>query len=189
MYGEIAVGERLGLRGRNSRNIRTAAIRTSARVIRASFRKHRTGYNAADTAAHKPAINRTHRQGAVASLVSWGGDSAERKGLPRTSKNRTDALVIILSIAFVAGMAVALVLFQLWRRHPETMANGVPYHTAVALCPPFLLVGSVGGITDSALTLLLTGGTIVFANGSLYAGMAAFAFWAVSSFWPKGQSR
>jgi len=109
--------------------------------------------------------------------------------LPRISKNRTDALVIILSIAFVAGMAVALVLFQLWRKHTETMTQGIPYHAAVALCPPFILVASVGGITDSALTLSLTGGTIVFANGFLYAGMAAFAFWAVSSFWPKGLGR
>ena len=109
--------------------------------------------------------------------------------MPHTSKRSTDALITILSIAFVAGMAVALVLFQLWRKHPETMAQGVPYHAAVALCPPFILVTSVGGIADSALTLSLTGGTIVFANGSLYAGMAAFVFWAVSSFWPKGLGR
>ena len=109
--------------------------------------------------------------------------------MPRNSKNRNDALVTVLSIALVAGMAAALILFQVWRKHPTTMSEGIPYHAAVALCPPFILVGSVGGITDSTLALVLTAGTMVFANGALYAGMAAFAFWGVSSFWPKSRGR
>ena len=109
--------------------------------------------------------------------------------MPRSSKSRTDALLTVLSIAFVAGMAVALVLFQLWRTYPEMLVQGVPYRAAIGLCPPFILIGSVGGITDSMLTLVLTGGTIVFANGALYAGMAAFAYWAVSVFMPKGVRR
>ena len=111
--------------------------------------------------------------------------------MPRNSKSRNNnyALITVLSIAYVAGMAVALVLFQVWRKHPEAIAQGIPYHAAVALCPPFILVGSVGGIADSTLTLVLTAGTMVFANGALYAGMAAFAFWAASSFWPRRQGR
>ena len=109
--------------------------------------------------------------------------------MPGDSKRRNDTLIIVLSVAWVAGMAVALVLFQLWRKHPTAMAEGVSYHAAIALCPPFMLVGSVGGIADSTLTLVLTAGTMVFANGALYAGMAAFAFWGVSSFWPKRQGR
>lgn len=109
--------------------------------------------------------------------------------MPRDSKSRNDALITVLSIAFVAGMAVALILFQVWRKHPEAMAQGIPYRAAVALCPPFILVGSVGGIADSTLTLVLTAGTMVFGNGALYAGMAAFAFWGVSSFRPKRQGR
>jgi hypothetical protein len=109
--------------------------------------------------------------------------------LPKNSKSRNDALVTVLSIAFVAGMAVALVLFELWRKHPAAMEQGVAYHAAVAVCPGFILVGSVSGIAESTLELVLTGGTMVFANGALYAGLAAFAFWGVSVFWPKNHWR
>ena len=137
----------------------------------------------------KSAITRIHRQDLGVSLVSWECDSAEREDLLGKSKSRNDALITILSIAFVAGMAVALVLFQIWRKHPEAMTQGIAYHAAVALCPPFILVGSVGGIADSTPALMLTAGSMVFGNGALYAGMAAFAFWGVSSFWPKRQGR
>jgi hypothetical protein len=60
------------------------------------------------------------------------------------------------------------------------MAQGTAYQFAVALCPPFILVGSVGGITDTLLSLVLTVGVMVFANGALYAGLAAFVYWALS---------
>jgi len=105
--------------------------------------------------------------------------------LPQSSKRRSDILIVVLSVALVAGMAVALALFFAWRRDPAAMAQGLAFHAGVAVCPPFLLVGSVGGITDSDLALILTGGTIIFANGALYAGVAAFALWILSSFGPK----
>ena len=108
--------------------------------------------------------------------------------MPPPSKNRHNALFIVLSVTCVAGMAIALAIVLLWQSHP-TMAQGTTYQLAVALCPPFILVGSVGGITDTTLSLVLTAGIIVFANGSLYAGLAAFAYWAVTTFWPRALKR
>lgn len=104
--------------------------------------------------------------------------------MPPSSKGRHELLIIVLSVTFVAGMAIALAITLLWRSHPA-MAQGMAYELAVALCPPFILVGSVGGITDTTLSLVLTAGIIVFANGSLYAGLAAFVYWAITTFWPK----
>ena len=108
--------------------------------------------------------------------------------MPSIQKTRNDALIIVLSVTFVAGMAIALAIILLWRSHP-VMAQGSAYQFAVAACPPFILVGSVGGITDTTLSLVLTAGVMVFANGALYAGLAAFVYWAVTTFWPKTLGR
>ncbi|MGA9565331.1 MAG: hypothetical protein WBS19_07400 [Candidatus Korobacteraceae bacterium] len=105
--------------------------------------------------------------------------------MPYSTKNRNDTLVIVLSVMFVVGMAIALVLFLLWRNHATAMAQGIAYHAAVMLCPPFILVSAIGSASDSTLALVLTGGTIVFANGALYAGLAAFVYWAVLTFLPR----
>jgi hypothetical protein len=105
--------------------------------------------------------------------------------LPYSAKSRNDTLVTVLSVMFVAGMAIAVTLFLLWRNHAAAMIQGVAYHAAVMLCPPFILVGAVGSASDSTLALVLTGGTIVFANGVLYAGLAAFVYWAVVTFLPR----
>jgi hypothetical protein len=106
--------------------------------------------------------------------------SIERKLLPSSSKARHEPLIIVLSLTFVAGMAIALAIILLWRGHPA-MAQGTEYQAAVALCPPFILVGSVGGITDTTLSLVLTAGVMVFANGALYSGLAAFVYWALAA--------
>lgn len=108
--------------------------------------------------------------------------------MPSPQKTRHDALFIVLSVTFVAGMAIALAIVLLWRSHPA-MAQGGSHQLAVALCPPFILVGSVGGIADTTLSLVLTAGIIVFANGALYAGLAAFVYWAVTTFWPRALKR
>jgi hypothetical protein len=104
-------------------------------------------------------------------------------------KARYDALVIVLSVTLVAGMAVALLLILLWRSHPETITEGIGFRAAIAVCPPFMLVGVVPGVADNTLELVLTTGTIVIANGSLYAGLAAFVYWALSTFRPRSRSR
>jgi hypothetical protein len=108
--------------------------------------------------------------------------------LPKNSNDRDDSFVVVMSIAFVLGMAVAMALVFLWRQHPGSMAQSTLYHAAVALCPPFLLVGVFSALEDSTFALVLTVGTIVFANGSLYAGVAAFGYWISSTLWPKLRS-
>jgi hypothetical protein len=100
--------------------------------------------------------------------------------LQRSPNHRNDTLTIVMSVTVVLGMAVALVLIFLWRSHPATMTQSGAYHLAVALCPPFFLVGVVSALSESTLAVVLTAGTIVVANGSLYAGLAALVYWTWS---------
>ncbi len=81
-------------------------------------------------------------------------------------------------------MAVALILVLVWRSHPGTMSVGGGYHAALLVCPPFLLVQAVSGLSDNMLALVLATGSIVFANGALYAGLAAFGTWVVKTVRP-----
>jgi hypothetical protein len=104
--------------------------------------------------------------------------------LQQNQRHRYDTLVIVLSVAFVAGMAIAVLLVALWRNRPAAIASDAIFHAAVALCPPFVLVRVVGGMDDTALSLVLTAGTIIMANGSLYAGLSAFGYWGFVTFWP-----
>ena len=85
-----------------------------------------------------------------------------------------------MSVTIVLGMVVALVLIFLWRSYPATMTQSGAYHLAMVLCPPFFLVGVASALTESTLAIVLTAGTIVLANGSLYAGLAALVYWIVS---------
>ena len=104
----------------------------------------------------------------------------ERKRLQRSPRNHDETFVIVMSITAVLGMVVALVLVFLWRNNPAVVTQSGAYQFAVALCPPFFLVGVVTALTESTLAVVLTAGTIVFANGSLYAGVAALVYWALS---------
>ena len=97
-----------------------------------------------------------------------------------THHPRNDTLTIVMSATLVLGMVVALVLIFLWRSHPATITQSGAYQLAVAICPPFFLVGVVSALADSTLAVVLTGATIVFANGSLYAGIAALVYWVWS---------
>lgn len=101
------------------------------------------------------------------------------------SQSRNNSLVIVVSGATVAGMTIALLVILLWTKYPALVAGGVGMLAAVGLCPPFLLVQVVGGTTDTSMGLVITTGTIVVANASLYAGLAAFVFWAVTTFWQR----
>jgi len=105
--------------------------------------------------------------------------------LQRSPNGRNDNLVMALSVTVVLGMAVALILIFLWRSYPATMTQSPTYNLAVALCPPFFLVEVVSALSDSTFAVVLTAGTIVFANGSLYAGLAAFVYWVVTSRGPR----
>ena len=100
--------------------------------------------------------------------------------MQRLPARRDETFVIVMSMTAVLGMAVALVLIFLWRNHPAAVTHDGVYYLAVVLCPPFFLVGVVTAMAESTLAVVLTAGTIVFANGSLYAGVAALGYWAFS---------
>jgi hypothetical protein len=91
-------------------------------------------------------------------------------------------LVTVLSVSVVLGMAVALAVYFAWRMHvvPPGLQQAF---TAVALlvCPPFILSFVVGPAPDSDLALTLVVGTIVLANASLYAGVAAGGYFVVTT--------
>jgi hypothetical protein len=110
------------------------------------------------------------------------------KDLAHTTESRDQGLVIAISVAVVVGMVVALLLIFLWRSYPSTMTQGASYRLAMAVCPPFVLVGVVTALSDSTLAVVLASGSIVLGNGSLYAGLAAFAYWVWSIFWPRSEA-
>ena len=99
-------------------------------------------------------------------------------------QSRHGTLVTVVSFTVVAGMAIAVFVLLLWMKFPAAVADGTGLRAAVALCPPFMLVQVVGGTSDTTLGLIITAGTIVIANASLYAGSAAFLYWVVTTFRP-----
>ena len=105
--------------------------------------------------------------------------------MPPPYKNRHEALIIVLSVAVVAGMAIAILLLFLWRENPSAVAGGAGLNVAVTICPPFMLVHIARELDDTALSRLIIAGTVVIANGSLYAGLAAFVMWTMTRVWPR----
>jgi hypothetical protein len=104
-------------------------------------------------------------------------------------KSRNDSFVIFLSFALVAGMVVAVLVLLLWMKHPASVANGAALRLAIAFCPPFMLVQVVGGTNDTTMGLVISSGAIVVGNASLYAGLASFVYWAMTTYWQRGSGR
>ena len=101
------------------------------------------------------------------------------------SKGRHEVLVIVVSVAVVVGIAVAALLLLLWKARPSLVISGAGMRVAVAVCPPFMLVPIIGAVDDSTLASVILSATVVLSNGSLYAGLAAFAYWATVTFAPR----
>ena len=85
---------------------------------------------------------------------------------------RDNRFVFVLFISFALGVAVGMVVFLLWRSHPADFQNWLAA-AALVVCPPFILSYAIAATPDSAFAIVLGVGTIVFANGCLYAGVAA----------------
>ena len=97
--------------------------------------------------------------------------------MTQRSGSKERHLMTVLSISFVLGMGVAVAVYSAWRF--GVIASGLHHVlSAVALlvCPPFILSLVAGAVPDSDLALTLIVGTIVFANGFLYAGVAAVGY-------------
>ena len=82
-------------------------------------------------------------------------------------------MTIALSVSFVLGMAVALAVYFAWRGNVGLYSHGFLSVLALIFCPPFVLAMILGPTLDSGLAMALALGTIIFANGFLYAGVAA----------------
>ena len=97
-----------------------------------------------------------------------------RLGLKPQSANSDRRFVTVLVISFALGTAVALGVYLVWRSHAGLPQDqGLFTAIALTICPPFILSFAIGPRPDSDLALVLTVGTILFANACLYAGVAA----------------
>jgi len=103
-----------------------------------------------------------------------------------TKADRRFVLVMLLS--FALGLGVALAVFLFWRSHG---GNLQPSATAMALmvCPPFVLSSVIAATPEAAFALVLGVGTILFANGFLYAGVAAGIYFLVTLAGRKNETR
>ena len=98
--------------------------------------------------------------------------------------NKNKPFLTVLFLAFGVGLAVGVALCAVWRYHPDAFSSQARV-AAIAVCPPFLLVGILEATADSTVALIMTVGTIIFANGFLYAGLASFAYFLGTVFFPK----
>ncbi len=86
-------------------------------------------------------------------------------------------------------MGVAVAVYLAWKFGAIAPGlHSVLSAVALLVCPPFILSAVVGPTPDSDLALTLVVGTIVFANGFLYAGVAA-GIYAVIAVILRGKER
>jgi hypothetical protein len=82
--------------------------------------------------------------------------------------------LLVMSLSFLLGMCVGLAVYLAWRFHfVPPQEQGWFVNASLVLCPPFLLTLVAGSALEFDLMLALVTGTIIFANGFLYAGVAA----------------
>ena len=101
------------------------------------------------------------------------------------SSNRQPArssrrFAIVMVCSFALGIAVALAVYFYWRSHgPDWQPASSAW--ALVVCPPFILSYVIGAAAEFGFALALGLGTVVLANGFLYAGVAA-GIYAVTTF-------
>ncbi len=103
---------------------------------------------------------------------------SQRPALKPPLSSSDQQLLTVLGFAMVIGMAVALAFCAIWKYHPGLLLGSMQY-VGLTLCPPFLLM-TVLGTFDNMLAIVMTIGTVVFANGFLYAGVAAGLFFVAT---------
>jgi hypothetical protein len=105
---------------------------------------------------------------------------SQRPALKPPISGKDEQLLTTLSFAMVLGMVVALAFCGVWKFHPALLRGSLQY-VALTLCPSFLLFTVLGDF-DNLLAVVMTIGTIVLANGFLYAGAAAGLYFVVTRF-------
>lgn len=91
-------------------------------------------------------------------------------------------VVVVMIASFVLGMLVALAVYLSWVSHAANLSAWV-----LIVCPPFILSYAIAAAPDSAFAVVLGVGTIIFANGCLYAGVAAGVYAAVTLLATRGK--
>jgi hypothetical protein len=80
----------------------------------------------------------------------------------------------VLSLAFFAGLAIAIGIYIAWSRGILPPAfHGSAAAVALFFCPPYILTIAVGPTANADLMAAVTAFSIVSGNGFLYAGVAA----------------
>ena len=101
--------------------------------------------------------------------------------LPVAPAQKENHLLTVISLAFVLGMAVAIGVYMAWTRGTLPGAfQGFTSTVALFFCPPFILSIAVGPTANAELMKAITAGSIVSANGFLYAGVAAGGYYLVT---------
>lgn len=79
-------------------------------------------------------------------------------------------------------MGIAIGVYFAWTRGILPPAfHGAGSAVALFFCPPYILSIAVGPTANADLMEIVTAGTIVFANGFLYSGVAAGLYHLVAS--------
>jgi hypothetical protein len=156
----IVVGERRSRRGSTALKNRTASSNKTTLVM-AKERVH-DGMTPSQPTNSRPRTRST-------------SPSADHPNHMKVGRNKDTLFVIVLCCAFTTGLAVAVALCSIWRYRPGLISpEMMPF--AIAICPPFLLKGVLEATADSTLAVVMTVGTIIFANGFLYAGLSSLAY-------------
>jgi surface polysaccharide O-acyltransferase-like enzyme len=98
------------------------------------------------------------------------------------SHTKDERLLVVVALGFLLGMVVSLAVYFSWslRLVPPDWQSFFSTG-ALVVCPPFLLSYVLGATTSSDVALVLTVGTIIFANAFLYAGVAAGLYFVVTA--------
>ena len=84
-------------------------------------------------------------------------------------------------------MAIALGIYFGWTHGVIPPAfNGPLSMAALFVCPPYILSIAVGPTAEADLMQVLVAATMVFANGFLYAGVAAGAYYLFTLLFKRG---
>jgi hypothetical protein len=102
--------------------------------------------------------------------------------------SKENYLITVISLAFVAGMAIALAIYLGWSHGIIPPAfSGAASTVALFFCPPFILSIAMGPTAEAEVMQAVVAGTIVFANGFLYAGFAAGAYYLFTLFFKRAK--
>jgi hypothetical protein len=126
------------------------------------------------------------RRAAVLKSTTLKKEITTQLAAPASSKE--NYLMTVISTAFVAGMAIALGIYFAWTHGVIPPAfNGAASMAALFVCPPYILSIAMGPTAEADLMQVVVAGTIVFANGFLYAGFAAGAYYLFTLFFKRGK--